>query len=62
MARQPFVRVGESRGDYVAILDGVTTGQEVVSAGAFKLRNGSGVVINNAVAPNPKLAPTPENH
>jgi membrane fusion protein (multidrug efflux system) len=54
--------VGESRGDYVAILDGVSAGDQVVSAGAFKLRNGSGIVIHNdAVPQNPQLQPHPEN-
>lgn len=61
VARQQFVRTGTRRGDFVAILDGVKAGQEVVVAGAFKLRNGSAVIVNNDVAPNAKLAPTPEN-
>jgi membrane fusion protein (multidrug efflux system) len=61
MARQQFVRVGESRGDFVAILDGITKGQEVVSAGAFKLRNGAGIVVNNEIGATPKLDPRPEN-
>jgi membrane fusion protein (multidrug efflux system) len=61
-ARQQFVRVGESRGDYVAILDGVSAGDTIVSAGAFKLRNGSGIVIHNDGVPqNPQLDPHPEN-
>jgi membrane fusion protein, multidrug efflux system len=60
-ARQQFVRVGESRGDYVAILDGVAAGDTIVSAGAFKLRNGSGVVIHNDVPQSPELSPHPEN-
>lgn len=61
VARQQFVKLGETRGDFVAILDGVSDGQEVVTAGAFKLRNGSGVVVNNEVKPTPALAPHPEN-
>jgi membrane fusion protein (multidrug efflux system) len=60
-ARQQFVRLGESRGDFVAIAQGVKTGVEVVSAGAFKLRNGSPVVIDNRVKPEPSLNPRPEN-
>ncbi|HXN30893.1 MAG TPA: efflux RND transporter periplasmic adaptor subunit [Polyangiaceae bacterium] len=60
-ARQQFVRVGEARGDFVAILDGVAPGQEVVSGGAFKLRNGSGIVVNNAVKATPELNPHPDN-
>ena len=61
-ARQQFVRVGTARGDFVAIADGVKAGQEIVSAGAFKLRNGGSVVVNNDVRPTPALAPHVENH
>jgi membrane fusion protein (multidrug efflux system) len=61
-ARQQFVRTGARRGDFVAITDGVKAGQEVVIGGAFKLRNGGSVVVNNDVAINPQLAPRPENH
>jgi membrane fusion protein, multidrug efflux system len=61
VARQQFVRLGEARGDFVAILEGVKAGQPVVSAGAFKLRNGSPVVIDNSVKPEPKQNPRPEN-
>jgi membrane fusion protein (multidrug efflux system) len=62
VARQQFVRLGESRGDFVAIADGVTAGQELVSAGAFKLRNGSPVVVDNRVKVDPQISPRPENH
>ncbi|MDB4971931.1 MAG: putative Co/Zn/Cd efflux system rane fusion protein [Myxococcaceae bacterium] len=61
IARQHFVRLGESRGDFVAVLDGVKAGQEVVSAGAFKLRNNAHVIVNNAVQPKASVNPTPEN-
>jgi membrane fusion protein, multidrug efflux system len=61
IARQQFVRTGAMRGDFVAITKGVTPGQEVVSAGAFKLRNNAPVVINNTVQAKPELAPTPPN-
>jgi len=61
VARQQFVRVGAARGDFVAIREGVAAGQEIITAGAFKLRNGSGVNINNSVMPKPQLSPTPEN-
>jgi membrane fusion protein (multidrug efflux system) len=60
-ARQQFVRLGASRGDFVAIVDGVKAGQELVTAGAFKLRNGSGVVVNNAIKPTPSVQPHVEN-
>ncbi len=62
IARQQFVRTGTRRGDFVAIVDGVKPGQEIVVGGAFKLRNGAGVVVNNEVVPESKLAPTPANH
>jgi membrane fusion protein, multidrug efflux system len=60
-ARQQFVKLGELRGDYVAIVEGVKPGQEVVTSGAFKLRNGAGLAINNDVKLDPKLEPRPEN-
>jgi membrane fusion protein, multidrug efflux system len=62
VARQQFVRLGEERGDFVAVLDGVKPGEEVASAGAFKLRNGATVLVNNSVKPGANVAPTPENH
>ena len=61
VARQQFVRVGASRGDFVAILDGVAAGQEIVSGGAFKLRSGSAVTVNNEVKVDPQLSPHPDN-
>jgi membrane fusion protein (multidrug efflux system) len=61
IARQQFVRLGESRGDFVAIAEGVKAGQELVSAGAFKLRNGSPVVVDNSVKADAELKPRPEN-
>jgi membrane fusion protein (multidrug efflux system) len=60
-ARQQFVRVGPSRGDFVGILQGVTAGQELVTAGAFKLHNGSAIVVDNTKPMTPKLDPRPEN-
>ena len=61
-ARQAFVKTGPIRGDFIAILDGVKPGDEVVTAGAFKLRNGAGVTINNSVDAGVSLNPHPENH
>jgi membrane fusion protein, multidrug efflux system len=63
VVRQQFVRTGETRGDFVAIEDGIKENEEVVTAGAFKLRNGVRVVVNNDdVKLDPKLSPRPENH
>ena len=61
IARQQFVRVGEQRGDFVSVLEGVEAGQTIVVAGAFKLRNNAPVVVSDSVAFVPKLDPTPEN-
>ncbi|MDX2052711.1 MAG: efflux RND transporter periplasmic adaptor subunit [Polyangiaceae bacterium] len=61
-ARQQFVRSSEVRGDFVAIEEGLKGGETVVTAGAFKLRNGSFVVINNSVGQKPELQPSPVNH
>lgn len=61
VARQQFVRTAETRGDFVAIADGLKGAEEVVVAGAFKLRNGAPVTVNNEVKPSPSTAPTPEN-
>jgi membrane fusion protein (multidrug efflux system) len=57
--RQQFVRVGEARGDLVAIRQGLKAGESVVSTGVFKLRNGMTVTINNDLAPNPQVNPNP---
>ncbi|MEY4511794.1 MAG: hypothetical protein RLZZ450_3916 [Pseudomonadota bacterium] len=61
IARQQFVRLGESRGDFVAIVDGLKVGQQVVTQGAFKLHNGSRVLISDSVPQNPQVQPKPEN-
>ena len=57
--RQQFVRVGEGRGDLVAITQGLKAGETIVSTGVFKLRNGVAVTINNDLAPNPQVNPNP---
>jgi membrane fusion protein (multidrug efflux system) len=61
VGRQQFVKIGEMQGDLVAVIAGVTAGQEIVSAGGFKLRNGSVVVVDNRVQPKPENAPAPAN-
>ncbi len=57
--RQQFVRLGRARGDFVDIVDGLAAGETVVTSGVFKLRTGMAVVIDNALAPRPELAPEP---
>jgi membrane fusion protein (multidrug efflux system) len=58
--RQQFVKVGGARGDQIAILSGVKPGEEVVTSGVFKLRNGAAVQINNSVRPANNPAPKPQ--
>jgi len=61
IARQQFVKLGEARGDFVAVLGGVKAGQQVVTQGAFKLHNGARVMVNTKVPLDPKVSPKPEN-
>lgn len=61
VVRQQFVRLGQQRGDFIVATEGVKIGEKIVSAGTFKLRSGMPVVIDNTLAPQFKLAPTPAN-
>jgi len=58
--RQQIVKIEGSRGDQVAITSGLNNGDEVVSAGVFRLRNASPVEINNTVQPSNSPKPNPE--
>lgn len=62
VVRQQFVRLGERRGDYVAVLDGLKPGETVVTTGVFKLRNGQAVVVDNTLSPTFSLAPKPSDN
>jgi len=59
--RQVFVKLGGSRGDQIAITSGLKAGDEIVTSGVFKLRNGVAVLVNNKVRPANSPAPKPEN-
>jgi membrane fusion protein (multidrug efflux system) len=59
--RQQFVKLGATRGDQIAIVSGVKKGDEVVTSGTFKLRNGAAVLVNNKVRPGNNPKPKPEN-
>jgi len=61
IARQQFVRLGERRGDYVAIVEGVTAGQQLVTEGAFKLRNNAAIYIDNTKVLTASIDPRPIN-
>jgi membrane fusion protein, multidrug efflux system len=59
--RQQFVKLGGARGDQIAVTSGVNPGDEVVTSGVFKLRNGAAVTVNNKVRPANNRAPKPED-
>lgn len=60
--RQQFVKVDGARGDQVGVASGVKPGEEVVTSGVFKLRNGAAVVVNNTVQPANSPTPTPADN
>ncbi|HMJ22580.1 MAG TPA: efflux RND transporter periplasmic adaptor subunit, partial [Terriglobales bacterium] len=59
--RQQFVKIEGSRGDQVAVVSGVNPGDEIVSSGVFKLRNGAAVQVNNKVQPQNNPTPNPQD-
>jgi membrane fusion protein (multidrug efflux system) len=59
--RQQIVKLGETRGDLVAIEEGLKDGDEIVTSGVFKLRNEAAVQINNTNTPSSEAAPRPGN-
>ena len=59
--RQQIVRLGPARGDQIAVVSGIKSGDEIVTSGLFKLRNGAKVEVNNKVKPGNNSAPKPEN-
>ena len=59
VVEQRFVTTGDKRGDRVAILKGLAAGDQVVTAGQMKLRNGVPVVVDNSVVPANSAAPKP---
>jgi membrane fusion protein, multidrug efflux system len=61
IAEQRFIRTGPERGDFVAALEGIEPGDEVVIAGAFKLRNGARVVVSDRALPKAETSPQPPN-
>ena len=59
--RQQFVKLGGTRGDQIAVVSGIKAGDEIVTSGVFKLRNGAAVHINNTVRPGNNPAPKPQD-
>ena len=60
--RQQFVKLEGSRGDQVAVVSGLNPGEEVVTSGAFKLRPGAAVAVNNKIQPGNSPNPKPEDN
>jgi len=60
--RQQFVKIGEKRGDFAAVVSGLNEGDTVVSTGVFKLRNGQRAVVDNTLSPEFKMDPKPANN
>jgi membrane fusion protein (multidrug efflux system) len=61
-AQQTFVTTGATRGDQVAILKGIKEGDEVVTSGQLKLKNGTPLDISTAATPSNDVNPTPQEH
>jgi membrane fusion protein (multidrug efflux system) len=59
--RQQVVKLGDARGDQIAVLSGLNPGEEIVSSGVFKLRNGAPVQVNNTVQPGNSRSPKTED-
>ena len=57
--REQFIKLGQSRGDMIAVTAGLEPGEVIVTSGVFRLRNGIPVIINNKVKPDEELAPNP---
>ena len=59
--RQQVVKLGAARGDQIAVLSGVKAGEEIVTSGVFKLRNGVPIQVNNNVQPGNSKTPVTED-
>lgn len=60
VAQQVFVSVGGTRGDQAAVLSGIKEGDQVVTSGQLKLKNGTPLQVNNSVQPRNDANPTPQ--
>lgn len=59
-AQSVFVTTGAKRGDQIAILSGIKEGDEVVTSGQLKIKNGTPLIIDNSTAPPDEAAPKPQ--
>jgi len=44
------------------VVSGVNEGEEIVTSGVFKLRNGAAVAVNNKIQPANSPTPKPEDN
>jgi len=61
VVEQRFVRLGLRRGDFVQVLDNLDAGEEVATAGVFKLSDGRAVAVDNSRSIETSLNPKPDN-
>jgi membrane fusion protein (multidrug efflux system) len=57
--KEQFIKLGQSRGDMIAVVSGLKPGDEVVTSGVFRLKSGAHVTVNNQIKPGTDLAPNP---
>jgi membrane fusion protein (multidrug efflux system) len=58
-ASQKFVKLGERRGDFVEVIEGLELNERVVTDGAFKLYPGASLILQDERAPVAQLNPVP---
>ena len=61
VVNQRFIKTGTTRGDLIAVTDGLKPGERVVTVGLLKLRNGAEVTIDNSVQPTADAKPSVTN-
>ncbi|MDH3628945.1 MAG: efflux RND transporter periplasmic adaptor subunit [Acidobacteriota bacterium] len=61
VAHQRIIRLGITRGDYIEIVEGLQAGDRVVSAGAFKLRNGQTITVSDVGVVPANRDPSPDD-
>jgi membrane fusion protein, multidrug efflux system len=61
-AQQTFVTTGQTRGDQIAVLTGIKEGDEVVTSGQLKLKNGTPLAVSTAAQPAFDPNPRPQEH
>ena len=59
-AQSAFVTTGSKRGDQIAVLSGIKEGDEIVTSGQLKIKNGTPLIIDNSTQPPDEAAPTPQ--